>query len=174
MGLRLWIRTEQTPIFPLRVQWQFLNQSLEIDDETWWFMQDEWESDFTLYKCAGLTNADPHATLQKLYYKKHVELIERLISVTGDDIDNYFVTAWERPIPFWDSYRTLAISYIEAKRDYLKALYVAGIIETKSAFDMDDKLDSSIPAWYEYRYTGPAKVLPRLPGKVTQLKDTIV
>lgn len=169
MGLRFWIRTKNEPEFPLRVQWQFLNQSLEIDGKYWWFFQDEWEEDITLYRCAGLTNKDPHGTLQKMYYKKHEELIDKLCNVTNDDIDNFFVNEWERPIPYWDMHRTIAISYIEAKREYLKALKDAKILEIKSAFDMDEELDDSIPCWYEYRYTGPAQPRARIPGKVTKL-----
>lgn len=170
MGLRLWIKTKNEPEFPLRVQWQFLNQALEIDGEKWWFFQDEWESDFTLYMCAGLTKTDPNGTLQKMYYKKHMELINILCNVTSNDIDTYFVGAWERPLPFWDNYRTLMISYIEAKRDYLTALKNASIIDTKSAFDDIDIIlsDSKFPAWYELKYNGPERRLPRIPGKVIQ------
>jgi len=169
MGLRLWIRTKSEPVFSHRVQWHYLNQSYLLDGDTWYFFQDEWEEDYTLYRCAGLTNKDPHGTLQKMYYKKHMELIEKLVNVTSDDIDNFFVNEWERPLPYWDAYRMLAISYIEAKRDYLKALYESNIIDVRSAFDMDEYLDESFPCWYEYRYTGPAKVLPRIPGKVIQI-----
>jgi hypothetical protein len=169
MGLRLWIETKYTPEFPDRVQWQFLNQQLEIDNHMYWFFQDEWDDDCALYRCAGLDRNEPHGLLQKMYYKKHMELIEKLIAVTNEDINNYFNNAWERPLPYWDMYRTITIAYIEAKRDYLKALHAASIINTKSAFDVDELLNSDIPAWYEYRYTGPAKVLPRIPGKVTKI-----
>jgi len=170
MGLRLWIKTKKDPEFTLRTQWQYLNQSIEVDDEMWWFFQDEWEEDYTLYRVAGLTNKDPHGTLQKMYYKNHMGIIEKLVNVTSDDIDKFFTEQWERNVPYWDMYRTITISYLEAKRDYIKSLYDAGIVESRSAFDMEEYLDlDSLPCWYEYRYTGPAKVLPRIPGKVTVL-----
>jgi hypothetical protein len=171
MGLRLWIKTKESPVFSLRVQWFFMNQSYEFNDGTYWFFQDEWDEDFSLYSVAGYNKNDPHGELQRDYYKNHVKLINRLVEVTPDKIDNYFTESWERPTVFWDIHRVMAIAYLEAKVSYLKSLVSAGIVDTKSAFDVEPEILKDLPCWYEYRYTGPEKRLPRIPGKVTELKD---
>lgn len=169
LGLRLWIKVKDIPAFTLRTQWQFLNQSLDINDETYWFFQDEWEEDMTLYRVAGFTKNDPHGTLQRWYYNDHLKIITALCNITNDQIDRFFLDQWERNVPYWDMYRTITIAYLEAKRDYIKSLYNANILDTKSAFDMHDTLqDPSIPAWYEYKCLGPARILPRIPGKVVK------
>lgn len=172
MGLRLWIQTKDIPIFTLRTQWQFLNQSLTLDydEKIWWFFQDEWESDMTLYRVAGLTKNDPHGTLQKWYYKDHMAIIDKLRVITNDQIDRFFLDQWERNVPYWDMYRLISIAYLEAKRDYVASLYNAGITATRSAFDMDEYLNSpDYPAWYEYKSLGPARILPRIPGQVVKV-----
>jgi hypothetical protein len=83
---------------------------------------------------------------------------------------NRFLKAWERPLPYWDTHRTLSIAYIEAKRDYIKSLDKAGIVEVKNTQDVEDIMsDEKYPPWYYYKYCGDERRLARIPGQVTIL-----
>ena len=172
MGMRLWIKTATEPEFNLRVQWQFLNQKAEVGNESRWFFQDECASDISLHAIAGLKYNDPHGTLQRLYAKNPMEIVVQMLLVTPDMIDKSFEEAWERPLPYWDAYRTLSIAYVEAKLRYLDDLASAGIVDVLTDLDFKiGELDDKLPAWYHYRYTGPEKRIERIPGRVSHVTD---
>ena len=88
MGLRFWVRTFADPIFPIRVQWQFLNQAVIIDGIKYWFVHDELGHDCSLHECAGYhVGEDGNEELKELYKNEPKKLLWYFMCIIGNDID---------------------------------------------------------------------------------------
>ncbi len=142
MGLRFWIKTEKTPVFPAMVKWQKLDDFVE----GMWFFQDEF-GESGLNTVLGLAPD----IIKDLYRNHPVDLLLKLSKISDDQLITYFYNAYDRPVPYWEELRKITFLYMQGKIQYVTALLDAEITEIKQ--ERTD-LPNTISQWYWYRGLG--------------------
>jgi len=121
MGFKTKIKVKNKPIFSEHVIRFKLNRLL---DPLWFIFNDEWDGDNRIHLGAlvGIPNGQND---MKIYIQKLYEMAE----ISDERIESHIRNAWNRDAPYWNKLKDLGISYLKAKRDYIRDLTKAEVEE---------------------------------------------